>query len=305
MRPSDAARLTLLAVIWGASFVFIKVALEGFSSLELVAARLVVGALVIAALLRARGGSLPRDARIWRGLMFMAVVSNFIPFLLIAWGEERITASLAAILNSTTPLFTALLAALLLREPLPPLRLAGIGLGFAGVIVIVGIDAAGGELPGELAIIGAALAYGVGFVYASRRLPSSAGSPLSKAAGQLLAAAAFSLPFAGVEAAATPPSAPGLLPLACALALGVFGTGVAYVLYYRLIHDIGPTSASFVVYLVPVFAIALGYLTLDEKLGLNTFVGAALVIGGIALAEHAKGKHARRAQPESLTSGIR
>lgn len=289
MRPSDAGRLLLLAIFWGASFVFIKIGLRGFSPPEMVGVRLLFGAAVLFALLSARHESLPRSHTTWRALVFMAVVSNCIPFLLIAWGEERVAASLASILNSTTPLFTVLIAALALpEERLHPLRLGGIGLGFVGVVVVVGLNSSGG-IVGGLAVVLAALAYGISFVYASRRLPHSAGSPLGLAAGQMLAAAAIMLPFAAVQSVLHPPAL-GWLPTVNVVALGVLGTGIAYVLYYRLINDLGPTTASFVVYLVPLFGVLGGYLLLGEQVGVNTAAGGALVIGGISLAERGKRK---------------
>jgi drug/metabolite transporter (DMT)-like permease len=304
MRPSDIGRLLLLALIWGASFVFIKLGLRGFSPLEMVGVRLLFGAAVLGAVLAFSRQALPRSGDTWRALAFMAVVSNCIPFWLIAWGEERVAASLASILNSTTPLFTALIAALVLpEERLHPLRVAGIGLGFVGVVVVVGLDSGGG-IVGGLAVVLAALAYGIAFVYASRRLPRSAGSPLGLAAGQMLAAALIVLPFAALQSVLRPPSV-GWLPALNVVALGVLGTGLAYVLYYRLINDLGPTTASFVVYLVPLFGVLGGYLVLGEQIGVNTAAGGALVIGGISLAERGKRKSSEQAEAGGAATASR
>jgi drug/metabolite transporter (DMT)-like permease len=287
MRAEDWARLLLLASIWGSSFLFIKVALDDLSPLGIAAVRLVLGAAVLVAFLWSRGRRRWIATAPWKRLSFMAVVGNVLPFILIPWGEERITSSLAAILNSTTPLFTAAIAAALIPSERPSaLRVGGIVLGFAGVAVIVGVDVRAGQLLGELAIVLASLSYAVGFVYARRRLTGRELSSLELSAAQLMMSSAIALPLAGLDAVVRPPtpSLPGTLAMA---ALGMLGTGFAYVLLYRLLTDVGPTTASFVTYLFPVFGVALGWLVLDERIGWNTVVGAALVIGGIAVAERA------------------
>lgn len=284
MRPSDAARLVLLAGIWGASFLFIKVALEDLTPTQIVSSRIVVGALLLIVLLHARGGRLPRDRQLLGTLTVMAFIGNIVPFALITWGEQFITSSLAAILNSTTPLFTVLIAAAVLEsEALSAMRLAGVVLGFAGVGVIVGFETTG-SIEGIVAVTVASLSYAAGFVYTRRHLSGRDLPPLTLPATQLLISAVLTLPWFLVDVVRTPPNLT-LDSTASTLALGLLGTGWAYVLYYRLIADIGATSSSFVTYLIPIFGIGLGALVLNEHLGLNTLVGAALVIGGIALAE--------------------
>jgi drug/metabolite transporter (DMT)-like permease len=286
MRPADVARLLLLSVMWGASFLFIKVGLEDFHPWQIVAGRLVLGALVLVTMLRARGLHLPRERSTWAALVFMAIVANLVPFSLITWGEESISSSLAAILNSTTPLFTATIASLALPgERLTRLRTAGILLGFIGVGVIVGIDVdSGNDLLGELAVVLASASYAVGFVFARRRLVERGESSLTLSAGQLLVASGIAI-FPAAWATGTSPAAPGSGALAAVFMLGVFGTGFAYVLYYRLVTDVGATSASFVTYLLPIFGVVLGSVFLDERIGWNTVAGAALVFMGIWIAE--------------------
>ncbi|CAN5651676.1 DMT family transporter [soil metagenome] len=297
MRPSDAARLVLLAAIWGASFLFIKVALEDLTPLQIVATRIAVGALLLVGLLYARGGRIPRDRELLRTLTVMAFIGNIAPFGLITWGEQYISSSLTAILNSTTPLFTVLIAAAFLPgEALRSMRLAGVALGFAGVGVIVGFDS-GGSMQGIIAVTIASLSYAAGFVYARRHLSGRDLPPLALPATQLLISTVLTLPFALVDVARTPPSLT-LDGTASTLALGLLGTGWAYVLYYRLIADIGATSASFVTYLIPIFGIALGAVILNEELGVNTLAGAALVIAGISLAEVGN----RRPTPSEATA---
>ena len=289
MRPSDLTRLVLLGGIWGSSFLFIKVALEDLTPTQIVAGRIAIGALLLVSLLHLRGGRIPRDRQLLGPLLVMAVIGNIVPFALITWGEQFITSSLTAILNSTTPLFTVLIAAAVLEsESLRAMRLAGVVLGFAGVGVIVGFET-GGSIEGVIAVTAASLSYAGSFVFARRYLAGRDLPPLTLPATQLFISMLLTLPVAIVDVARTPPVFT-FDATASALALGLLGTGWAYVLYYRLIADIGATSASFVTYLIPIFGIALGAVVLSEDLGANTIAGAILVIGGIALAELGKGK---------------
>ena len=295
MRVGDLSRLILLSAIWGSSYLLIEIGLEDLSPWQIVAGRLVFGAGVLTALLRLRGEKLPSDRGTWTALAIMAIVSNIVPFALITWGQESITSSLAAILNSTTPLFTAgIAAAVVPGERLTGLRSAGIIIGFAGVGIIVGVDVNGsaGDLTGELAIVLASLSYAVGFVFAKRRLTGRTGSQLALPAGQLALGAGFALVPGGI-ATVVEPNVPGAPAVIALIALGAMGTGFAYVLYYRLVADVGPTTASFVTYLIPVFGVALGWALLDEAIGLNTLAGAVLVIGGITISERGTRSSAR------------
>ena len=293
MRAEDAARLLALATIWGSSFLFIKVALGEMTPLQIVTGRLVLGAAVLWGLLAPRGRSSMAAVAEWRPLLVMAVIANVVPFALITWGEQAISSGLAAVLNATTPLFTAgLAAALIPQEKMNGLRVAGIVIGFAGVAVIVGAEPEASEIAGQLAVVVASLSYAVGFVYARRRITGREHSPLELSAVQLSLAAAVILPFAAWETVLHPPRFT-IAAASSVAALGMLGTGIAYILLYRLLGDVGPTSASFVTYLLPIYGVALGWLLLDERLGWNSLVGGLLVIGGIALAEAG----ARRTQP--------
>ena len=294
MRPSDAARLLLLGAIWGSSFLFIKVALEDFGPVLIVAGRLVLGLALLLGLMRFHGRRLPRDPATLRSLAVMAVVSNLIPFTLITWGEKSITSGVASILNATTPLFTAGIASFFVAgDRLTWRRAVGIAIGFAGVGVIAGVDVNGGSLAGEIAVVLASLSYGIGFVYARKRVVGGPHGPLVLSAGQLLIAGAVATPFAALEVATNAPSLTATAATSV-LALGVAGTGLGYILYYRLVEDVGPTTASFVTYLLPIVGVVLGAVALDESLGWSTLVGSAMVILGIALAESAV-RSARRA----------
>jgi drug/metabolite transporter (DMT)-like permease len=286
MRPVDAVRLLGLGAIWGSSYVLIKYGLEAYSPMQMIAARIVVAAVVLIVMVYASGRRLPTGRSLWRALLVMAIVANIIPFFLITWGEQYISASVTSILNSTTPLFTAIIAAIALRgsEPFPPLRIAGIFLGFAGVAVLTGHVSAGGLL-GALAVVVASASYGLGFVYAKLHVTGS-GTPLQTSAAQFIISSAICFPLVAVDGVVSgAPDVSNVQATVLVLALGVVNTGLAYLLYYRLIADVGSTTASFVTYLIPVFGVFLGWLLLGERLEWNAFVGAGMVFAGIAVSE--------------------
>ena len=302
MRPNDVLRLVLLGAIWGSSFLLMKVALDAFSPVQLVAGRIVTGAVTLSALLLILKVKLPREPRVWLLLAFMGLVANLAPFLLIAWGQQHITSAMAAILNSTTPLFTAFFAGLALPdERMTSLRALGIAIGFVGVGVIVGTDT-GGSLGGQLLIVSAAALYGVGFVFSRRNLAGRGASPLALPAGQLIVSSVVVVPLAVWDSVVFEAPRFGVVESASVLALGALGTGVAFYLYYRLIEDVGATSASFVTYLIPVFGVFLGWLVLGERIGPNAVLGAAIVIGGITLAERGARRDQGSIEEVSTTS---
>lgn len=276
-------RLLLLAFIWGWSFLFIKVAVEGLPPLAVSGGRIALGAAVLVGVCAASGLHLPRDPTTWRHLAVAALLGNVLPFSLLAWGEQRVTSALTAVLNASTPLFTALAGAVLLEERLRRSQLAGLAIGVIGVAVAAGVggrDLADSSATGALAAVGAGACYGLAFTYMSRHLlglPSVVG-----AAGQLVAGTVLLGP---VAIAATAASEVSLTPTRAlsVLLLGVLGTGAAYVLYYRLVSDVGPTRASLVTYLVPLVAVTVGVVVLDEPFHLRVLAGGALIVGGIAL----------------------
>jgi drug/metabolite transporter (DMT)-like permease len=280
-------RLCLLALMWGSSFLFIKLALEGLSPVQIVLGRLSTGALVLLSIAAVRRQRLPREPTLWGHLALMGLVANIIPFTLFGIGEERITSGLAGVLNGTTPLFTLGFAlAALPEERLSTARGLGLGLGFLGVLLIVGpwdANPLTSSIPGQLACLGAAACYGVGFVYTRRFVATSGYPPLSLSAGQLSSAAVIlwlSAPLTARDEILLTSTVAGSV-----LALGALGTGLAYLVYYRLLRDAGATSTSMVTYLIPLVAVALGVAVLGEPVGWNLFAGAAVVIAGVALAE--------------------
>lgn len=276
-------RLFLLAFIWGWSFVFIKVAVEGMSPPTVAAARVGLGALALLVILRARGESLPRDPTVWKHFTVVALTGSAVPFTMLAWGEERITSALTAVLNASTPLFTALAAALLLRDRLRGGQIVGLLIGLAGVAVAAGLggaDLADSSFAGSMASVGAGAFYGLAFVYMRRHLVGM--SPIVAAAGQLTMATLVLLPFAVATSIGTGIHLQPHRVLSVVL-LGVVGTGLAYILNYQVVRDLGPTKASLVTYVIPVVAVIVGIVVLDERFELRLLFGGTLIVLGIAV----------------------
>ena len=287
MTAPPAARIAVLAGIWGCSFLFIKVALEGVSATQVVLARIVLGAATLALFAVARRERLPRERRIWGHLALMGLTANVLPFLGFSWGEGHgATSGLAGIYNATTPLWTLLVALAVLPAERPTRsRVVGLFLGFSGVLIVLAPwrSVPGAHVSGQLACLFAGACYGVSFVWTRRHL-SGVATPLALAAAQLLCAAAeFAVitPFVALDRPSLPPRV--WLSL---LALGAVGTGIAYVIYYGLSADVGATTASTVTYIVPLVAVTLGVVALDEQVRWNDFAGALVVIAGIAVADN-------------------
>ena len=276
-------RLGLLAFIWGWSFLFIKVAVEGMTPSTVAFTRMALGLAVLAAVVRLRGLRLPVGTTWWRHFTVVALAGSVLPFTLLAWGEQHVSSALTSVLNASTPLFAAIFVASFLGERLRAVQVAGLLLGFVGVGVAAGLagsDLAESSIGGEAAAVLAGVGYGIAFAYTKRHLTGI--PPLVAATGQLAAGTAMLLPVAVVTTVRDGISLTPRRLLAIGL-LGVFGTGVAYVLNYRSIAELGPTVASVVTYLVPVVAVAVGVAFLDEPFELRLLVGGALTVTGIAL----------------------
>jgi drug/metabolite transporter (DMT)-like permease len=271
----------LVAALWGSSYLFIKVALHDFSPVFTTWLRLVCGVAVVAPV-AARAGVLPLLRGHARGLLIVAAVQIAIPVTLVAIGELWIASSLAGLLNSTIPLFVVLLApALGQSEPLHGRRLAGLAIGFAGVACIVGIDVGGNThlLLGAACLTLSSLGYALGNLTGARYLSNV--HPLAIVTGLLAIAAILTLPAA---LAGLPAQVPSAGPVAAVLALGVGGTGIAYLLYYGVLQRIGPARTSLVAYLIPAFAIVYGVVLLGEPLTAGLLAGLPLVLAGCWLA---------------------
>ena len=236
--------------------------------------------------MRASGIQLPRFGRRWLPMLFMALMGNVLPFQLVAWAQQYIASSLAGVLMAMMPLFVLTLAHFFVPgSRLTPLRVAGFGMGFVGVIFVIGPDAlreggGGFALWGALAALAAALAYAINTIYA-RRL--GAVEPVSLSAGILIIGSLLTLPGAIIDVPElATPTAGALLAV---LFLGALCTGVATLMYFRLVQGPGPAFLSFVNYLVPAWAVIAGALFLDEALSSWAYAGLALILSGIALSE--------------------
>ena len=292
-------RLAVLAFIWGWSFLFIKVAGEGLTPTTVAWARIALGAAVLYLALRRQGGEVPTDGTMIRHFAVAALVGSIVPFTLLAWGEQHVTSALTAVLNASTPLFTALFAAASLHERLNRLQVAGLAIGVVGVATAAGVGASdlhGSSLPGALASVLAAACYGLAFVYMRRHLVAI--PPLVASTGQLTAGAVVLFPVAAVTSVS---DGVALTPtrVASVVLLGVLGTGLAYVLNYRIIADLGATKASLVTYLIPVVAVVVGIVVLDEPFEWRLLVGGALTVTGIAAVNSRR--PAVRTAPSSVT----
>jgi drug/metabolite transporter (DMT)-like permease len=279
------ARFLLLAVLWGSGFTFIKVSLGGLTPGQLVLGRLVLGAALLLAIVAVRGVPLPRSIGVWRHVAVTALLGNVVPFLLLSYGERGTGAGIAGVLVGSTPLLTmAIASAALPTERATRRKVLGLLVGFLGVVLVIGPwRESFGSIGGSLACLGAALSYAASFVYVRRNLSPLGLPPLALAGSQLLAAAVLQALVTPFLAWHTPHFTAPIV--GSMLFLGLLCTGLCFVLYFRLIHDIGATSASAVNYLVPVSAVLVGVVLLGESLTWNLLAGGLVVLAGMAYAE--------------------
>jgi drug/metabolite transporter (DMT)-like permease len=293
--PAVAVQIAGLGSLWGSAFIFTKLALRDLHPLQVTFCRLAIGsaalALVVIALPSTRA-ALPRDPAAWRVIAVLAGLTGVVPFALITWGLVRLPSAAGAVTNAATPLFTAALAIALRREAWPsPVRWAGIAIGFAGVVTMVGAGLSGGPLLARLALVTAAFAFAAGFVLArSGRIAGIA--PPVVAACQLTLAAAVTAPVAAAVTLTQETSWSASTALAV-LGVGVVSTGLPAIVYFQLVRAAGSTSASLATYVVPPVGVLLGWAFLDEALPLSAITGAVMVMLGIAVAERGRRAEAR------------
>ncbi len=274
-----------LSVIWGGSFFFIAVAVEELPPFTIVALRVSLAALVLWAVVGARGMALPRSPQAWLAILVMGALNNAIPFTLITYGETEIASGLAGILIATTPLFTVLTAGVFLHdERITAKKIVGVVIGMAGVAVMIGpaaLKGIGGAAMGQLAVLGGAASYAMAGVY-GRRFKAMGTSPIVVTAGQATAAAFLLIPLS--LAVDRPFSLPFPSPAAWGsiLALGLVCTAFAYIFYFRILATAGATNIVQVTFLVPVSAVLLGWLFLGERLELIHLGGMALIALGLS-----------------------
>ncbi|MDC7786852.1 DMT family transporter [Rhodoplanes sp. TEM] len=281
MSPGDWAMLVALSTLWGASYYFAKVAVAEVPPMTISLIRVAVAAPIMLALCR-QAGELAQMPRYWLPFLVMGFLSNAAAFALISWSQLRIGSGLAAVLNATTPLFAIVLAHLTTRDDrITPARAAGLLLGLAGVAVMIGPGALaglGGHIGGELACLLAAFLYAVGAIYARRYKHLS---PNVMGGGQAVAAIVLMLPPVLLLDQPWRLPAPSWPAVAALLALGAFSTALAYVLYFRVLSRAGATNTLLVTFLIPVSAMLLGTVLMDERLEPHQIAGMLGIAAGL------------------------
>ena len=274
--------LGLLSLLWGCSFLFIEIALRDIPVFTVVAGRTGIGAAVLGGYLVASGVPLKPIAEHWRGLVLLGALRAAIPICLIVWAQTRIDSGLAGILNSTSPLFTMIIAHYLANDRLTRRKLAGCAVGMSGVVLMIGMDALrglGDSVLGQLAMIGATCCYGFAASYGKRfeDMPHSL-----SAAGMLAGATALILP-ACVLLEHPWTLRPGLASVAALCGLAILSTAIAFVVWFRLIQTAGPSNTSLVTFLIPPVALALGIAVLGEEPSVSSLAGVAIIFAGLAI----------------------
>jgi drug/metabolite transporter (DMT)-like permease len=285
MSGQDWAILLLLSVIWGGSFFFIEIALDTVAPLSLVLIRVAIAAAVLWVFLAVRGERLAMPPGAAMAFLILALLNNVIPFVLFAWAQETIAGGLASILNATTPIWGVIVAHLATAdEKASPAKVAGVLLGFGGVAVMIGADflkEIGADVVAQLECLAATFCYALAGVWA-RRFRAMGVSPVSVSTGQLTASAIVMLPLVLVFEPPWRAAAPSLEAWAALIALALFCTSLAYILYFRLLASAGATNSLLVTFLIPITAILLGAIFLSERLELRHFAGMALIGAGLA-----------------------
>ena len=280
-------QFVLTGIIWGSSFLFMKVALEGISPAQVAWSRLLLGALTLGLFVALRRDPLPRSLRLWGHMTVLAVSFCVVPFLLFSWAQQHVTSGLASIYNATTPIMTAVMAGLLFRvERLKLVQIAGILVGILGVMVIIapwqGLDF-NQSLIAQFAILGATACYGFSLAYMRKFVSHSGMSALVFSFLNIGIAAAIMLVLTPVIALTPVALDPWII--GSVVLLGCLGTGVAYIWNQNALRAWGPTRASTVTYITPVVGVALGIAVLGEHVSWNEPVGAIVVFLGILLAQ--------------------
>lgn len=285
MGPVEWLLLVTLSVLWGGSFFFVGVAVDGLPPFTIVALRVGLAAIVLNLFVVATGLRMPGDRRAWLAFFGMGFINNLIPFSLIVWGQTHIASGLASILNATTPLFSVVVAHWLTAdEKMSPGRLAGIVFGIAGVAIVIGpgvLQGIGTNVLAQLAILGASLSYAFGAVF-GRRFRAMGIKPHVTATGQVSASTMMLLPLALLVDRPWTLVPPGIEVWGAVLGLAVLSTAVAYIIYFRILATSGATNILLVTLLIPVSAILLGVFILGEELLPRHFLGMLVIGLGLA-----------------------
>jgi drug/metabolite transporter (DMT)-like permease len=284
MKLKDWLAFILLGTIWGSSFLWIKIAVQEIGPLLLVALRLLFGIFALLVVVAYNRPQWPRQRRVWVNLALLGLINNALPYTLISWGEQYIDSAVAAVLNSTTPLFTMLIAHLFLTDDhMTRQRVISLFLGFTGLVLLFSRDLLAGpqgSLLGQMAVLLASISYAFASVFARRTTRGL--SPVVQALVPLLSADLLLWTLA--PAAESPLTLPQLpLTWLSLIWLGVLGTGAAFLLYFYLLHSVGPTRTVLVTYIFPLVGVALGVIFLNESLDWQLMAGAVMVIASVVL----------------------
>ena len=293
MKPKHWFVFILLGAIWSSSFMWIKIAVQEIGPMTLVAFRVLLGLLFGVVVILLQRAQLPRSLREWSPLLILGITNVAVPFFLISWGEQTIDSAVAAILDATVPLFTILIAHYLLHDDKMTVpKVLGLLMGFAGVVVLMSKDigASLGSVLGQLAVVLASAFYAGSSVYARKTTENTSG--IMRSAGPLVSATVVM--WLATFLVESPVEIPQLrITWIALLFLGILGSGVAFIMAYYLIHEIGPTRTTMVTYLFPLGGVILGVVFLNEQLSWQVLVGAVLVILSLVVANM---------QPQKLTT---
>ena len=279
---SELGLLLLLATAWGASYTFLKIAVTTIPPVTLIAGRTLIAGLLLVAIMHWRGVKMPTDAANWRRFLFQAGLNSVVPWTMVAWGAQSLDAGVATILNSTAPIFTFFLTFAVTRhEAVTSRKLIGVIAGMAGICLIVGVQALAGlgqQLFAQLVCVAAAICYAGAAIF-GRNFGKL--DPMAPAAGSLLCGAAILIPLSLIvdRPWTLAPSPDSLLAL---LAIAVFSTALAFVIYFRLIQTLGSVGATAQAYLRVPIGVALGVIFLGEQLSSTVWIGLACVVIGVA-----------------------
>ena len=286
MNPLEWGLLLLLSVLFGSSFFFIGVAVKELPTFTIVVIRVGLAAAILLAVMRVMGIKMPTDRHIWMAFFALALLNNVIPFSMIVWGQEQVASGVAAILNASTPLFGVVVAHWLTTdEKMTPPRVLGGTIGFSGVIVMIGIDAfqsMGLELLAPIAIVMATLSYAFASVF-GRRFKRMGVSPISTAAGQVSASTAMLIPIALIIDQPWTLAMPGMETIGALIGLAALSTALAFVVYFRILSTAGANNVLLVTFLLPVTAILLGVVLLNEVLMPRHAPGIILIVIGLGV----------------------
>ncbi|WP_233560136.1 DMT family transporter [Oleomonas cavernae] len=285
MGPAEWAMLLLLSVLWGGSFFFIGIAVTGLPPFTIVLLRVALAAVVLNLAMPLMGLRMPRDGKSWAAFFGMGLLNNAIPFCLIVWGQTQIASGLASILNAMTPVATVVVAHFLTTdEKMTGNRLAGVLIGLAGVVCMIGpgvLSGLGDKVWAQAAVLGATVSYAFAGIF-GRRFKAMGISPLATATGQVTASSVLLAPVVLLVDQPWTLAMPGLDVWAAVVGLALLSTTFAYILFFRIMASAGATNLSLVTFLIPVSAILLGTFVLHETLAPKHFLGMALIGAGLA-----------------------